>query len=72
MKKNSTGKSKNEHKKKKKKSAVKGMDLQRDTNEKVLKRQKILGGIWCLFFFVLLRSRKVRNALPRALIFFLV
>lgn len=59
--------------KKKKKSAVKGMDLQRDTNEKVLKRQKILGGIWCLFFFfVLLRSRKVRNALPRALIFFLV
>lgn len=71
MKKNSTGKSKNEHKKKKKKSAVKGMDLQRDTNEKVLKRQKILGGIWCLFF-VLLRSRKVRNALPRALIFFLV
>lgn len=37
---------------KKKESAVKGMDLQRDTNEKVLKRQKILGGIWCLFFGV--------------------
>lgn len=30
------------------------------------------GGYGVFFFFVLLRSRKVRNALPRALIFFLV
>lgn len=37
---------------KKKESAVKGMDLQRDTNEKVLKRQKILGGDMVSFFFL--------------------
>lgn len=66
MKKNSTGKSKNEHKKKKKKSAVKGMDLQRDTNEKVLKRQKILGGIWCLFFLCCcVRAKYVMHCLER-------